>query len=72
MNVVRQQTAKITNNPLGAIVGGVVVYFGSKKYANVSNPWMLAGLTLVGVVAGAMIQSSMKTKGQPTAADVKK
>jgi len=72
MNVIRQQTAKITNNPLGAIVGGVAFYFGSKKYAKVSNPWLLGGLALVGVVVGAMAQSAMKSKGQPTAADVKK
>lgn len=72
MNVVRQQTAKITNNPLGAIVGGVAVFYGAKKFAKVSNYWLLGGLTIVGVIAGAMIQGSMKGKGQPTAADVKK
>jgi hypothetical protein len=71
MNVIRQQTAKITNNPLGAIVGGVAFYFGSKKYAKVSNPWLLGGLAVVGVVVGAMTQDKLKSKGQPTAQTIK-
>lgn len=71
MNVIRQQTAKITNNPLGAIVGGVAFYFGSKKYAKVSNPWLLGGLAVVGVVVGAMAQDKLKSKGQPTSETIK-
>jgi len=70
MNVVRKETAKITNNPIGAIVGGVAVFYGAKKFASVSNPWLLGALALVGVIAGARVQSSLKSKGQPTAKDV--
>lgn len=71
--MLNKQIAKVTNNPVGAIAGGVVGFYAAKKFGNVSNKWMLAGIALVGVVVGAMAQSMMKAQaGAPKAADVKK
>ena len=57
---------------MGAIAGGVLVFWVAKKYGNVSNMWMLGVATLVGVVGGAMVQSSMKAKASvPTATTTK-
>lgn len=52
----------ITSSPIGAIVGGAALYFGAKKFLKVENRCALIGLALVGVVAGAMAQSKIKSK----------
>lgn len=67
----KDQLKKVTNNPIGAIAGGVAVFYGAKKFANVENKFVLIGLALVGAVAGAMIQAKIKDKGI-TAAAIKK
>ena len=64
----QKQMAKVTNNPIGSIVGGVAGYYVAKKMANVSNMWAIAGITILGVVLGANAQSMMKAQsGTPTA-----
>lgn len=69
----KEQVKKIASNPIGALVGAGAVYFGVKKFANVENKWVLIGLTIVGGVVGAMVQSKMKAKaGAPTAVTVGK
>lgn len=73
MATMKENVAKVTNNPIGAVVGGVAVFYAAKKLGKVSNKWALIGLTLAGVVAGALAQSAMKAKkSQPTTAEVKK
>ena len=52
----------LKENPIGAIVGGVALYFGAKKLMKVENKYALIGLTLVGVIAGAMTQAKLKSK----------
>lgn len=67
----KEQVSKITGNPIGAIAGGVAVFFAAKKLGKVENKWALGALAIVGVVAGAMIQGKMKAKaGVPTAQTV--
>lgn len=72
MNTINAQISKVTANPIGAIAGGALVFWGAKKYAGMSNNWMLGIATVVGVIGGAMVQSAMKAKsGVPTAATTK-
>ena len=72
-NLVSKTTGKVTGNPVGAVAGGVLVWWASKKYMGVEKMWMRAGLALVGVVAGAYAQSAIKAKGSsPKKEDVKK
>ena len=67
----KEQLTKITSNPMGAIIGGVAMYFGVKKFAKVENKYVLMGLAVVGGVVGAMVQAKMKAKaGAPTASVV--
>jgi uncharacterized protein YcfJ len=67
----KEQLAKLTGNPIGAVAGGVVGYFAAKKM--VEKTWALVAVTALGVVAGAYAQSMLKAKsGAPKAADVKK
>lgn len=71
MTTIKEQTAKITNNPIGAVVGGIAIFYAAKKFGKIENKWALAGAALVGVVLGAMVQSKMKAKSSaPTAATV--
>jgi general stress protein CsbA len=73
MTTVKEQMSKVTANVPGAIVGGVAVFYASKRFGKVANKWALAGLTVVGVLAGAMVQAKMKArKGAPTATTIKK
>ncbi len=51
----------IKSNPIGAIVGGAALFFAGKKLMKVHNKYALAGLVIVGVVAGAIAQSKMKS-----------
>lgn len=65
--------AKVKNNPIGAIGGGVLLWWASKKYMGVEKMWLRAGLTLVGAVAGAYAQSMVKARmSAPKAGDTKK
>jgi len=72
-SLVSQATGKVKGNLLGAAAGGVLVWWASKKYMGVEKMWLRAGLTLVGVVAGAYVQSGVKAKAStPKAGDTKK
>lgn len=73
METINNQFKKITVNPIGAIAGGVLLFWAAKKYANVSNKWYLAGVSLAGALIGANVQANViAKKGAPTAATVKK
>ena len=63
METIKMGTAKITNNPIGAIGGGVLTYYGLKKSGKVKNMWALIGLSVVGAYAGAFIQSKVTAAG---------
>lgn len=52
--------AKIFNNPVGAIVGGVAGWYITKKYTGIENRWAYAGIIVLGVVAGAYATSWAK------------
>jgi outer membrane lipoprotein SlyB len=68
----QKQMTKVTSNPIGAIAGGVAGFYAAKKFGNVSNMWVLAGVAVLGVVVGANVQSMMKAKSSaPTAAQAK-
>lgn len=69
MNVIRQQTARVTNNPVGALVGGVAGFYLAKKVCKQDmkyrNLCIIAGV-VVGAIVGAMVQNKMKSKGAPS------
>jgi uncharacterized membrane protein YebE (DUF533 family) len=54
--------SSVKSNIVGAIGGSVALYFGAKKLMKVENKYVLIGLTLAGAVAGAMVQSKLKSK----------
>ena len=57
---------------MGAVIGGIAVFYGAKKLANVSNTWVLVGATILGVIGGAMVQKSMSASAsKPTASTTK-
>ena len=58
--VVGTSRAKITNNPLGAIGGGVLAWYLTKRYTVLENKWAYAGIILVGVAVGAYTMSAIK------------
>ena len=68
----KNQIAKITANPIGSVVGGVAFFYGAKKFGNISNTYALVGVSLLGVIVGAMAQAKFMPKGQPTAATIVK
>jgi uncharacterized membrane protein YoaK (UPF0700 family) len=59
---VKTITSSVTGNILGAVVGGVALYLGAKKVMKVENKYYVAGLVLAGAIAGAMLQSKLKSK----------
>jgi hypothetical protein len=52
--------AKIYNNPVGAIAGGVAAWYITQKYTGIENRWAYAGIILLGVVTGAYVSSGLK------------
>jgi hypothetical protein len=62
----------VKNNPLGAIAGGIAVFYGAKKFAKVSNTYVLLGATILGIIGGAIAQKSIKASSSvPTAKTTK-
>lgn len=55
-------TSIATENILGALAGGVAGYLGAKKLLKVEKKMYLIGAALVGAVAGAIVQSKLKSK----------
>ena len=65
----KQLTAPVMQNPVGAIVGGVALYWASHKYAGVTNMYARIGLGIVGLYVGAYAQkqvSAMMSKPSAT------
>ncbi len=52
----------VKSSPIGALVGGVALFFAAKKLMKIENKWAMGGLVVVGVIAGAMVQSKLKSK----------
>lgn len=68
----QKQIAKVTNNPIGAVVGGVAGYYAAKKFTNITNVWAIIGIAALGVIVGANAQSMLKAQSStPTAATTK-
>lgn len=72
MATIKEGVAKVTNNAIGALAGAGIAFFAAKKFGKVQNKWALAGITIVGIFAGALAQSKIKaSKSKPNAATVK-
>jgi len=73
MSAIKTTIAKVTNNPMGALIGAGAGYMVAKKVAKMDKWYYLAGAVLLGAIAGGMVQSRMKAKASvPTASNVKK
>ena len=59
---VNSTIAKVQNNMLGAIVGAGVAYWAGKKYMGISGTWKTVGVVVLGVIAGAYVQSTISAK----------
>lgn len=69
--VIKTSVAKIKNNPIVSIAGGVGAFYLAKKY-NLTNKYYLVGAVVLGIITGAYVSSYVKTKSsQPTKKDVK-
>ena len=65
---VKETVTKVTTNAMGGVIGGVAGYMVAKKVIKTEKMWLLAVVTVVGVIGGAMVQAKMKAKkGVPTA-----
>lgn len=62
MNAIKTSVAKVKNNPIGAVAGGVVAVVALRKFTKVRNIWATVGVGIVGVAAGAMVQSMIRSK----------
>jgi outer membrane lipoprotein SlyB len=76
MGVVREKMAKITNNPIGSLLGAAVGFMAVRKFVKPETKYrtlMMIGGTIVGALVGAMTQSKIKSKkGEPTKETVEK
>jgi hypothetical protein len=54
--------AKLMNNPIGAVAGGVLAWYVTKKYTGIENKWAYTGIIILGVVVGAYSTSYIKRK----------
>jgi len=62
---------QVIGNPVGAIAGGLVFFYGSKKMG-VQNTYGIAVLTTIGVIGGAMSQKAISAKmSAPTSQTIK-
>jgi len=64
---IKENVAKVKANFIGAGLGAVTFYLGAKKYGKVSNKYALIGLSVAGLVVGAIAQQKfVAKKGAPT------
>ena len=59
---IKDVTNTAQSNLVGLVLGGVAGYYIAKKAAKVENKWAIAGIAVVGAIAGAMMQSKMAAK----------
>jgi len=52
--------AKMINNPIGAIAGGAIAWYLTKKYTGIESTWAYAGIIILGVYSGANAMSYIK------------
>jgi outer membrane lipoprotein SlyB len=71
MNKVTEQIGNLKSNPIGALAGVGAGYLVAKKLIKTDKMWMVVVVSVLGGVAGAMVQAKMKAKkGVPTATTV--
>jgi hypothetical protein len=71
-NLINQATTKVTSNVIGSVAGGALGWWASGKYLGVQKTWVKVGIALVGVIAGAYVQSNIKARSSaPKGKDVK-
>jgi len=70
MNTINAQIQKMTNNPIGSVVGLGVGYWVAKNYISGGQTWITVVATILGGIAGANVASGMGRKGTPTATTV--
>ena len=63
MEIVKKGVAKLKNNPIGAIAGAGLTYYGLKKSGKVKKTWVLIALSVLGGYAGAYAQSMASAAG---------
>jgi hypothetical protein len=67
----KDTVAKLKNNPMGVVLGAGAGFLVAKQLIKTEKMWVVIATAVVGGVAGAMVQASMKAKGsQPTASTV--
>ncbi len=59
---IKKAVTKVTSNPIGAVAGAAIVWWGINKYAGVSKTWQRAAFAVGGLIIGAGIQSMIKAK----------
>jgi outer membrane lipoprotein SlyB len=60
--MLKTATDKVKANVIGTIAGAGLTYFAVKKYTGISKTYMVVALAVLGGVAGAYAQSSIKAK----------
>lgn len=63
----KEVVSKVTNNPIGLVVGAGAGFLIALKVVKTDKMWVKVASAIVGGVVGATIQSRMKAKkSQPT------
>jgi outer membrane lipoprotein SlyB len=65
LDPVKQVSAKVTTNPIGAVAGAAAGYFACKKFMpKVCSKWYgTAAVVVAGALVGAYAQSMITAKG---------
>ena len=66
MAFIQETTAKIKANPISTLLGGVAGFMIAKRLMKMENNYYVAGVAVLGAIAGAMVSASMKTKKTTT------
>lgn len=63
MGFIQNTKAKINANPISTLVGVVGAFYLAKKFMPTSKWYVLGGIALAGGLAGAMVSSTIASKG---------
>ena len=68
----KQTIAKVQSNIAGGLIGGAAGYLVAKNVVKTQKMWATGVVVVIGIIAGAMVQSNMKAKSSaPTSSTTK-
>jgi hypothetical protein len=62
MEAINKVVSTLKNSPIGAVVGGIAIFYAAKKYGKLENKWALGAIAVAGALIGSTVEYKVKAK----------